>query len=73
MTIANKGAKMKKIENDCVDCGFPCIGNACRFYEVTRYYCDECGNEDKLYDTDFGELCESCLLKKFSVVKGSDY
>lgn len=67
---------MKKIENDCCGCAapaYPCMGDSCPLRNAIHYYCDKCGNEDKLYDTDFGELCESCLLKKFPVVEGSDY
>ena len=61
------------IENECVGCDLPCIHEACRYYAVKRYYCDECGDENVLRDTEFGELCESCLLNKFPIVEGSNY
>lgn len=66
---------MKRIENECVGCsgvGFRCLGAACPNRYVTRFYCDKCGEEEKLYHYDSEELCESCLLKKFDVVEGSD-
>ena len=62
---------MKRTESECVDCGKPCIGIACPNYEVTRYYCDECGEEETLYDYEGEELCAECLLKKFEKVEGS--
>ena len=67
---------MKRIENDCCGCAvpaYPCMGNSCPKRNVAHYYCDECGREDVLRDTEFGELCESCLLNKFPIVEGSDY
>lgn len=66
---------MKKIENECVDCksiGLPCLGNSCPNRSVTRFYCDRCGEEAKLYHYDSEEICEDCLLKEFDVVDGSD-
>ena len=63
---------MKRIENECVDCGLPCRGSSCPNSNVIRYYCDRCGNEDTLYYYDNEELCEECLLKNFEVVEDSD-
>ena len=65
---------MKKIENECVgckDCGLPCLGNSCPYRNVTRFYCDRCGNEDELYHYDQEELCIDCLLENFEIVEGS--
>lgn len=59
--------------NECVECQLPCNYNMCSYYKVERFYCDECGEETTLYDTDFGELCESCLLKMFPKIEGSEY
>lgn len=67
---------MKKIEDECVGCdsmGLNCLGNACRYKNVVRFYCDRCGEETKLYYYDDKELCAECLLKEFEVVEGSDY
>lgn len=63
---------MKKIENECINCGLPCIGDACRYRNVVRYYCDECGYEEKLYHYNGKELCVDCLLLEFDVVEGSE-
>lgn len=67
---------MKSVENECLDCkslGMHCIGLSCPNRSVTRYYCDECGQEDTLYDTEYGELCAECLLDKFRKVEGSEW
>lgn len=62
---------MKKIENGCVNCGLPCIGDACRYRNVARFYCDECGFEERLYRYEGRELCKDCLAEEFDVVEGS--
>lgn len=63
---------MKHITNECVDCGLPCF-SSCPYKNVTRFYCDKCGNEDKLRRYNGKELCADCLLEEFEVVEGSDY
>lgn len=63
---------MKRIENDCVSCDLPCMGRSCPYRNAVHYYCDCCGNEDKLYHYDDEELCAECLLKNFEVVDDSD-
>ena len=63
---------MKVTENECIGCDLPCF-SSCPYLNVTRYYCDECGEEDTLYETEYGELCEVCLLKKFPKVEGSEW
>lgn len=61
---------MERIENECVDCGLPCLGDACPFRNVRRLYCDRCGGEEEmLYKVEGEELCEACLLESFEVVK----
>lgn len=59
---------MQKIENDCVDCGLPCLGDACRYRNVTHYYCDECGEEKQLYNFDGEELCIDCIENRLEKV-----
>lgn len=55
---------MYKIEDDCVDCGLPCLGDSCPYRNVTVNYCDECGEEyEFLYDYNGQELCKDCLLE----------
>lgn len=66
---------MRKVEDECVSCPIEmeCLGNACRYKNVVRFYCDKCGEETTLYRYDDKELCAECLLKEFEVVEGSDY
>lgn len=67
---------MKRVENECVGCvsmGLPCLGNSCPNRNVVRYYCDRCGDETRLRDYYGEEICESCLLKEFKVVEGSEW
>ena len=52
---------MKKVFNECVECGLPCLGNACPNRRVTRFFCDNCGEEADLYYFDGQELCISCI------------
>lgn len=60
----------RKTQNECVSCGLPCLGNSCPNRHVTRYYCDDCGEEeDELYDFDGYELCERCTLKRIPKVR----
>lgn len=56
------------IESDCVDCELPCIYKACPYYEVTKYYCDNCGEEDDLYYYDGEQLCVDCILERLEKV-----
>lgn len=67
----NEGVNMVKIENDCVSCGLPCLGDACPLRRVEHRYCDKCGDEVGIeyYDVDGEELCEYCLKEKFRVVE----
>ena len=62
---------MQRTESECVNCGFPCLGNACPNYSVTRYYCDKCGDETTLHKYDGRELCKDCLADEFEIVEGS--
>ena len=64
---------MVRYENDCVDCGWPCVGSSCPNRNVPHYYCDKCGAEQKLYEFDGQELCAECLLEEIPVVEGSCY
>lgn len=64
---------MKYYSNDCIDCGLPCLGSACKYKKVLHFKCDYCGEEDvKLYHYNDDEICEECLLKEFKVVEDSD-
>ena len=53
---------MQKIENDCVGCGLPCLGNSCPHRNAVHLYCDKCGLEvEELIDYDGQEICSKCL------------
>lgn len=60
---------MIQYENQCVDCGLPCLAHACANASVPIYYCDNCGDEidDDVYEADGDHLCESCLKTKFKL------
>ena len=62
---------MKKIENDCVGCAMGCID--CGRKRAVHYYCDNCRDEETLYEFEGKELCISCILKKLTVVEGSTH
>lgn len=56
---------MIKEVSDCVDCGKPCIRNACRYYKTNVYYCDGCGLQIDcaVYEKDGHHLCENCMIE----------
>ncbi len=51
---------MLKIENWCVDCGFPCLRGACKNYNVHVYYCDQCKEACAEFRIDGEDYCEDC-------------
>ena len=57
---------MKKVSNECVGCPpeMGCLGGTCPNRNVTRYYCDKCGEEEQLYEYDGKELCLDCIEKE---------
>lgn len=57
------------VENECCGCDWPCIREACRYYKVARFYCDECGYEEDLYHFDNQELCVDCIIKRLEQVE----
>ncbi len=60
---------MIKYENDCYSCEHYCIGRHCQYYCVPHFYCDECGDENELYEYEDKQLCRSCLLDIIPKVK----
>jgi len=55
----------KRIENDCVSCGLPCLGSRCPNRSVAHYYCDNCGEEfesDKLFKWNGQDYCKECII-----------
>lgn len=64
---------MVRIENECCDCGLPCIGDSCPYLNVLRLYCDECGEMmDVLYHFDCQELCLDCIEARLERVEYDD-
>ena len=64
---------MKVIENRCCDCAsslYPCQGDICDLKHYEAYYCDECGEEEILYNYDCEELCLSCIEKRLEKANG---
>lgn len=62
---------MKETSNECVGCPkeIGCLGSACPNRKVTRFYCDECGEETQLYYYDGQELCINCIEKQLTKVE----
>ena len=62
----------RETESGCVDCGLPCLGHSCQYYEVEVAYCDDCGEEAD-YEIDGGDYCENCaekfLQESFDIAK----
>lgn len=53
---------MIKFENECVDCGLPCLGSSCPNRNVRHLYCDRCKVDvPKLYVYDNEQLCWDCV------------
>lgn len=60
---------MIRVESGCVDCGLPCLYNACPHYEHVVFECDSCGEEIKLYWFDDRQLCIDCIIEQLEEVK----
>lgn len=60
---------MIRYENQCVDCGLPCLGSSCPHKNVPVYICDECGDEDvDIYEFEDRELCLNCIRESLNCV-----
>lgn len=51
---------MIKTENQCVDCGLPCIGDLCKYKNVIVRYCDRCKSDGAVYEMNGENLCSDC-------------
>lgn len=51
---------MERIENRCVNCGFPCMGDLCPNRNVRVIYCDSCDCENAEYKWDGLDYCTEC-------------
>ena len=66
---------MVRIEDECVGCPpeMGCIGDACPYRSVPRWYCDSCKQETdprELYRVSETEtICRDCLLGSFPTVE----
>ena len=49
-------------ENQCVDCGLPCLGNSCPHRNVQVVECDTC-HDYAQYNIDGEDFCEKCARK----------
>ena len=56
---------MVRIEDDCVGCDLPCIGDACPYKNVPHYHCDKCGDDvEELRYFNGEEICYHCWLEE---------
>lgn len=60
---------MRRYENECVECGLPCLGDSCPRRRVLHLECDKCGEETKLYHFEGEELCLSCIEDRLEEVE----
>ena len=68
---------MIKYEDECVGCPpeMGCLHGACKYSNVPRFYCDECGDEvddGDLYHFDGAQLCLECIVEKLERVREGD-
>lgn len=61
------------VENECVGCPpeIGCLGDSCPYKNVKRFYCDDCKEEEPLYEYEGQELCLECIEKRLTPVEGS--
>ena len=59
---------MKVKVNNCVDCGKPCMLFCPLRDDSYEYRCDECKEEEQLYEWDGKELCLNCIEQKLTKV-----
>lgn len=54
-------------ENECVNCGLPCLGSSCPYWKVERIYCDICKREttDKFREAEGRQYCPDCYEEVF--------
>ena len=54
----------KYYQNECVECGKPCIYENCQFYQVEHCCCDFCGRSDEdvkmIISNEQEDICEDC-------------
>lgn len=60
------------VESACCDCGLPCLYEACKYYKVARFFCDDCDSEENLWYFEGQQLCADCILKRLEEVSYDD-
>ena len=60
---------MMREENHCVCGGNSCTHDACPYYSVKVYYCDNC-KEPAAYEYDGKHYCSDCLEEELDVEFG---
>ena len=62
---------MKVIEHECVGCAseMGCNKNTCRYWNSAHYYCDNCGDEEQLYEFEGEQLCLNCIESRLEKVE----
>ena len=57
-------------ESDCCDCGLPCIGFSCKYFETIRCVCDNCQSDmEDLYWWEDEQLCIDCIIEQLEKVE----
>lgn len=51
---------MKIIEDQCVQCGLPCLGDWCPHRNVPVRYCDYCQRDIVEYQLNDKDVCKDC-------------
>lgn len=54
---------MLVLENQCVDCGKPCLFEGCPYYSVPVYYCDSQDGKKADYRIDGEHYCKDCAKR----------
>lgn len=52
---------MTRIEDNCIDCGLPCVDSACPLKRTEVHYCDNCECREAEYKVGNQELCGVCF------------
>lgn len=60
---------MVKYKDECLHCDTVCIGDCCPNRRVPHCYCDNCGEEEKLYEFDGRQLCRDCVIRLLDEVE----
>ena len=59
--------------NECVGCEIPCIGSICGYRNVTRFFCDVCDEEKKIYHYKGEHYCIDCIIEDMELEEVEAY